>query len=235
MAESSVRTGFTAPAPIHKDRDRPIKLLWIVLGLRVGLFLAEVGVGLWVHSLSLLAVAGHMVVDILAIVIALIGAELSKRTPSENRLDTRRIDAWAALGNSLLLLGIAVFIGWSALQHNQGIEAEAGLPMMAIAALGFCIKGVNATLLYEESQHSLNVRGVFLHAITDAANSISLLLAAVAVFFLHWLWADAIASLFVTLLILVNAFALLKESLSILIASKRSSSLTGSYEDAKKD
>lgn len=234
MAESSVRTGFTAPAPVHKDREQPIKLLWIVLGLRVGLFLAEVGVGLWVHSLSLLAVAGHMVVDILAIAIALIGAELSKRTPPENRLDTRRIDAWAALGNSLLLLGIALFIGWSALQHNRGLEAEAGLPMMVIAALGFCIKGLNATLLHRESQHSLNIRGVFLHAIADAANSISLLLAAVAVFFLHWLWADAIASLSVTLLILVNAFALLKESLSILTASKSLSSSAASEEKPEK-
>ena len=234
MAESPVRTGFTAPAPIEKDREQPIKLLWIVLGLRVVLFLAEIGVGLWVHSLSLLAVAGHMVVDILAIAIALIGAELSQRTPSEDRLDTRRIDAWAALGNSLLLLGIAIFIGWSALQHSQGLEAEAGLPMMMVAALGFCIKGLNATLLYGESQHSLNIRGAFLHAIADAANSISLLLAAGAVFFLHWLWADAMASLFITLLILVNAFALLKESLIILTASKHSSSLPGSDEDPKK-
>lgn len=233
MAKSSARVGFTAPT--HKDREQPIKLLWIVLGLRVVLFLAEVGVGLWVHSLSVLAVAGHMVVDILAITIALVGAELSKRTPSENRLDTRRIDAWAALGNSLLLIGIAIFISWSALQHNQGLEAEAGLPMMAIAALGLFIKGLNATLLYEESQNSLNIRGVFLHAIADAANSISLLLAAIAVFFLHWLWADVIASLLVTFIILVNAFALLRESLSILTASKRSSSLAGSDENPKKD
>lgn len=235
MAESSVRTVFTAPAPIEKDREQPIKLLWIVLGLRVVLFLAEVGVGLWVHSLSLLAVAGHMVVDILAIAIALIGAELSKRSPSENRLDTCRIDAWAALGNSFLLVGIAIFISWSALQHNQGLEAEAGLPMMAIAALGLFIKGLNATLLYEESQHSLNIRGVFLHAIADATNSISLLLAAVAVFFLHWLWADAIASLLVTLIILVNAFALLRESLSILTASKSVSSPAASGKTQKKD
>jgi cobalt-zinc-cadmium efflux system protein len=235
MAKSSVRAVFTAPAPIEKNREQPIKLLWIVLGLRVVLFLAEVGVGLWVHSLSLLAVAGHMVVDILAIVIALVGAELSKRSPSENRLDTRRIDAWAALGNSFLLIGIAIFISWSALQHNQGLEAEAGLPMMAIAALGLFIKGLNATLLYEESQNSLNIRGVFLHAITDAANSISLLLAAVAVFFLHWLWADVIASLLVTLIILVNAFALLRESLSILTASKSVSSQAASGKTQKKD
>lgn len=221
MTESPVHAGFTASASIYgasicEDREQPIKLLWIVLGLRVGLFCTEAGVGFWVHSLSLLAVAGHMVVDVLAIMIALVGAKLANRASPENRFNTRLIDAWAALGNSLLLLGIAIFIGWSALQPNQGLTTEAGLPMMVIAALGFCVKGVNATLLYKESQHSLNIRGVFLHAIADAANSISLLLAAIAVFFLHWLWADAIASLFVMFIIIVNALSLLWESLTIL-------------------
>ena len=213
MAESLSRGEAALPDSHHENSRSSLKLLWIVLGLRVGLFLAEVGVGLWIHSLSLLAVAGHMMVDVLAIAIALVSVGLAERTSD------KRIEAWAALGNGVLLLGVAVFICWGALQQtNTGLEAEAGLPMMAIAALGFLVKATNATLLYGESQHSLNIRGVFLHAISDAANSISLLLAAVAIFFLQWLWADVAASLLVTLLILVNAIALIWESTSVLIA-----------------
>ena len=213
MAESLSRGEAALSDSHHKSSQSSLKLLWIVLGLRVGLFLAEVGIGLWIHSLSLLAVAGHMMVDVLAIAIALASVGLAERTSD------KRIEAWAALGNGVLLLGVAVFICWGALQQtNTGLEAEAGLPMMAIAVLGFLVKTTNATLLYGESQHSLNIRGVFLHAISDAANSISLLLAAVAIFFLQWLWADVAASLLVTLLILVNAIALIWESTSILIA-----------------
>ena len=213
MVESLFRSEAALPDSHSESSHRSLKLLWIVLGLRVGLFLAEVGIGLWIHSLSLLAVAGHMMVDVLAIAIALVSVGLAERTSD------KRIEAWAALGNGFLLLGVAVFICWGALQQtNTGLEAEAGLPMMAIAVLGFLVKATNATLLYGESQHSLNIRGVFLHAISDAANSVSLLLAAVAIFFLHWLWADVAASLLVTLLILVNAIALIWESTSVLIA-----------------
>ncbi|MDY6783365.1 MAG: cation transporter [Cyanobacteriota bacterium] len=60
-------------------------------------------------------------------------------------------------------------------------------------------------MLYEESDRSLNVRGVFLHALADAVSSIGLLLAALAVFFLNWPRADAIASLWVALFILEHS------------------------------
>jgi len=58
-------------------RTQPIKLLWIVLGLRSSLFLAELVTGLWIHSLSLLAVSGHMLIDVLAIGVALMAAWLA--------------------------------------------------------------------------------------------------------------------------------------------------------------
>ena len=196
----------------NKSEETPIKLLWIVLGLRSGLFLIEAGVGLWVHSLSLLAVAGHMTVDLLAIAIAIVAAKLDARLSSEAEARPGRIEAWAALFNGLLLLGISAFIIWSAALRPQTPDASLGSSMLAVAALGFVVKVVSATLLYEESRHSLNIRGVFLHAIADAANSISLLLAALAILLFGWRWADMGASIFVTLLIVINALSLLWES-----------------------
>ena len=195
-----------------KREKAPIKLLWIVLGLRSGLFLIEAGVGLWVHSLSLLAVSGHMTVDLLAIAIAIVAAKLDARLSSEAEARSGRIEAWAALFNGLLLLGISAFIIWSAALQPQTPDASLGSSMLAVAALGFVVKVVSATLLYEESRHSLNIRGVFLHAIADAANSVSLLLAALAILLFGWRWADTVASIFVTLLIVINAFSLLWES-----------------------
>ncbi|MFQ4143941.1 cation diffusion facilitator family transporter [Chlorogloeopsis sp. ULAP02] len=199
-----------------ETREQPINLLWLVLGLRSGLFLAELIVGLWVHSLSLLAVAGHMAVDVFAIAIALVAAELTHRPSNKLNIDPVHLDAWAALMNSLLLLGIAVFIAWKAIYQIQEPQVSAGLPILMMAILELVVKGVNAALLYEESHHNLNIRGVFLHAIADAINSISLLFASLAVLLLNWLWADAIASIFVSLLIFINALSLLRESLKTL-------------------
>lgn len=217
-----------------ENRKQPIRLLWIVLGLRSGLFLMEASIGLRVHSLSLLAVAGHMTVDLLAIAVAIVGAELNDRSSLKTGHYSSRIEAGAALMNGLLLLGIAAFIIWSAVQSAQTPTIEAGLPMLVIAAVGFLVKGVSVTLLHVESKHSLNVRGVFLHAIADAANSISLLLAALAVIFLNWLWADTVASLFVALFVLANAFFLIQESLLLLRTDPDRNTLTTSAKDLEK-
>lgn len=197
-------------------KEQPIKLLWIVLGMRSGLFLAELIVGLWVHSLSLLAVAGHMMVDVLAIAVALVVAVLNRHLSNPVDPNPNHLEAWSALINSLLLLGIAAFVSWEAIKQFQNPQVSAGLPLLIMTVLGFVVKGINAALLYDESHHSLNIRGVFLHAIADAANSISLLFASLAVLLLNWFWADAIASIFVVLLILVNVLLLLKDSIKTL-------------------
>lgn len=184
--------------------------------MRSGLFLAELMVGLWVHSLSLLAVAGHMLVDVLAIAVALVVAALNHRSSDPIDSEPNRLEAWSALFNSLILLGIAGFIAWEAIPQFQHPQVNAGLPILMMAVLGFVVKGINAALLYDESHHSLNIRGVFLHAIADAVNSISLLFASLAMLLLNWFWADAIASLLVSLIICINAFSLFRESLNIL-------------------
>lgn len=199
----------------HGDRKtHSLKLLSIVLSLRSGLFLTELIGGLWVHSLSLLAVSGHMLVDIIAIAVAIFASWLAESSfKSETSLLPQQIEARAAFVNSLILIGMAVVIGWGVLQNYQTPAPFAGLPMLAIAVLGLAVKGINASLLYEQSRHNLNVRGVFFHAIADVGASFSLLVAALTFFYLNWLWADTAASLLVVVFMLVSAVSLLKDSL----------------------
>lgn len=198
-------------------RTQPLGLLGIVLCLRSGLFLAEFITGLRINSLSLIALSGHLFVDLSAIAIAIAAAWLVKHsTPSKLPLSSQQIEAIAALVNSLILFAVAASILWGITHNFQTSASEAGLPMLAIAALGLVVKGINASLLYEESHHNLNVRGVFFHAIADGASSFGLLIAALAVFYFHWLWADTAASLLVVILMLVSAFSLLKDSLQTL-------------------
>ena len=116
----------------------------------------------------------------------------------------------------LKLLAVAASILWGILHNFQTAASEAGIPMLVMAALGLAVKGINASLLYEESHHNLNVRGLFFHAIADGASSFGLLIAALAIFYLNWLWADTVASLLVVIFMLVSAFLLLNDSLQIL-------------------
>ncbi len=198
----------------EEHRTQPLGLLGIVLCLRSGLFLAEFIAGLRVHSLSLIALSGHLFVDLSAIAIAITAAWLVEHsTRSKLLLNPQQIEAVAALINSLILLAVAVTILWGITHNFSTSTPEAGLPMLAIAALGLAVKGINASLLYEESHHNLNVRGVFFHAIADVGASFSLLVAALTVFYLNWLWADTAASLLVVVFMLISAFSLLKDSL----------------------
>lgn len=197
-----------------KSKTQPLKLLWIVLCLRSGLFLAEFITGFQVHSLSLIALSGHLFVDLSAIAIAIAAAWLVEHSNrSKLPLKPPQIEAVAASINSLIILAVATSILWGIIHDFSTSTSEAGLPMLVIAALGLIVKGINANLLYEESHHSLNVRGVFLHAIADGASSFGLLIAALAIFYFHWLWADTAASCLVVILMVISAFSLFKDSL----------------------
>ena len=200
-----------------ETKTQPLKLLWIVLYLRGGLFLAELITGLKIHSLSLIALSGHLFVDLSAIAIAIAATWLVDRsTLTKLPLKSWQIEALAALLNSLILLVVAGAIVWEILHNVRALEAEASLSMLAIAGLGLLVKGINAGLLYEQSHYNLNVRGVFFHAIADGASSFGLLIAALAIFYLNWFWIDTVASLLVLILMLLGAFSLIKDSMKTL-------------------
>ncbi|WP_052056043.1 cation diffusion facilitator family transporter [Myxosarcina sp. GI1] len=204
--------------PLEESKTQPLKLLWIVLCLRSGLFLAELITGLRVHSLSLIALSGHLFIDLMAIAIAIAAAWLVEHSsPRKLPIKPEQIEAIAALLNGLILLVVAGAVVWGILHNVRASASEAGLPMLAIAALGLLVKGINASLLYEESHHNLNVRGVFFHAIADGGSSFGLLVAALAIFYLNWLWADTAASLLVVIFMLISAISLLRDSCSLLV------------------
>lgn len=202
-----------------ESKTQPLELLWIVLCLRSGLFLAEFITGFRVHSLSLIALSGHLFVDLSAIAIAIVAAWLVDYSPQTKlALNPPQIEAIAALMNGLILLAVAGSILWGIIHNFQASASETSLPMLAIAALGLAVKGINASLLYEESHHNLNVRGVFFHAIADGASFFGLLIAALAIFYLNWVWADTAASFLVVIFMLVSAFSLLRDSCSLLVS-----------------
>ncbi|MBW4623837.1 MAG: cation transporter [Cyanosarcina radialis HA8281-LM2] len=84
--------------------------------------------------------------------------------------------------------------------------------MLIVAALSVAINTAIVHLLREHHRHNLNLHGVFLHGVADAASSIGMILAALAVYFFNWLWADAIAGLLIAALIGTSAFYLFADS-----------------------
>ena len=89
--------------------------------------------------------------------------------------------------------------------------------MLVVAGLVLGVNSFNISLLHSDSYYDLNLRGVLLHIISDAASSLGIILAALAVYFLDWLWADVAASLLVACLLSLSALPLVWDSLRILM------------------
>jgi cobalt-zinc-cadmium efflux system protein len=186
-------------------------------------------VELWVsvrsHSLSLLADAGHMVADVLAIALALLAASLSARL---DHAAGERLNAIAALINGGLLLLVGSWLGWEAITalREQIWPVAASLapqilsrPVAITAAVGLAVNGLNAYLIHAHADDNLNLRAAFLHMLADAASCLGVLVGALLIDRLGWIWADGAVSLAIALLILINAVPLMRQSWATLKAA----------------
>jgi cobalt-zinc-cadmium efflux system protein len=197
---------------------KKVQLLWIAISLVSSLFIAEFLTSLFSHSLSLLADAGHLLTDVMALVISLVAAKLAEKPASGNAtFGHRRVEIVAALANSLVLLLIASFIAKEALFRFNNPEPILGLPMFIVAGISLLINAINLLLLHNYSRHDLNIRGAFLHVVADTISSFGIIIAAVVVYFCNWTWVDAAVSLAIACSISLSALPLIKASLNVLM------------------
>ncbi|NEO25902.1 MAG: cation transporter [Kamptonema sp. SIO4C4] len=166
-------------------------------------------VGEWSHSLALQADSGHLFLDGGAIALALLAMSVSRHP----RLRQHPVEIWAAIANGVSLFCMGGLIAWEALRHLVHPPSEiVSFPMLITAIFALGVNGVNITLLHRDSQADMNLRGVFLHAVTDALSSLGVIVAAIAVSLWHWQWVDAAISFGVAVLMGISAVRLLLQS-----------------------
>lgn len=189
-----------------KQRQLTIALLLI------GAFaVAELVVGFMSHSLALVAESGHMASDSLALGLALLATWITRSLGT--RSSNSQLETGAALINSIALVLLAFWIGWEAIEHLQTPPTHIdSVPMLFTACLGAAVNGMNVALLHRGSDHDLNLKAAFLHVLADTVSSIGVVIAAISIATLNWLWADGAISLLVAGLIFASAVPLVIES-----------------------
>ena len=190
----------------------------ITLALTASYMLAEV-IGGWLSgSLALMADAGHMLSDTTALSMSLVAMWLARRPPTaRHTYGYARSEILAALLNGATLIAIAIFIAveaWGRLATPPAVKGELA---MAIAAGGLLINLVALRILSRSKNESLNLRGAWLHVASDALGSVGALLSGAAIWAFGWRWADPLASLLIALLIAHAAYALLKDTVEVLM------------------
>ncbi len=184
-----------------------------------GLFmLVEVVGGVLSGSLALLADAGHMLTDTIALALAWTAFHASdKPADSKRSYGYHRFQILAAFVNGLSLLMITGWIFVEAVQRLYSPTHVIGTQMMVVAACGLVVNVVVFLILSGGSRENLNIRGALLHVAGDLLGSIATVVAAAVIIWKGWMPIDPLLSFFVALLILRSAWSLLKRSAHILL------------------
>lgn len=194
--------------------------LTLVLGLTAVFMVVELVGGLISNSLALIADAAHMLTDVGALGLSLFVLWFSRRPASpEKTYGYLRLEILAALINGVTLVVIALAIFWQAYQRVLNPEPVEGRLMLGVSAAGFIVNLIAARLLHSSADHSLNLRGAYLHVIGDLIGSAGAILAALLIITTGMLIADPIISVLVGLLILYSSWKLVRESVDVLLES----------------
>ncbi|WP_173931193.1 cation diffusion facilitator family transporter [Chelativorans sp. Marseille-P2723] len=169
-------------------------------------------------SLALLADAGHMLTDAIALGLAYAAFRLGRRGADAQRtFGYGRFEVIAGLVNALTLFGIVGFILYEAVTRFQDPGPILAGPMFIIAAAGMLVNLFVLRILTRGDAEHINVRGAILHVMGDLLGSVGAILAAVVIWYTGWTPIDPILSLLVSLLILRSAWSLMKQTLHILL------------------
>ena len=187
--------------------------------LNLGFVVVETIYGFAANSMALLADAGHNLSDVLGLVVAFGGALLVKRRPSPRfTYGLKKSSILAALINALLLLVAVGGIIAEAIRRLVEPEPSNGSTVMAVAAVGIIVNGVTAWLFARGRHGDINIRGAFLHMVSDAAVSAAVVIAGFLMLRTGLMWIDPLISLVVAGVILWGTWGLLAEATSMTLA-----------------
>jgi len=198
--------------------DADIRFVIASLALLSVFLIIEIVAAILSSSLALLADAGHMLIDVAALATSAWALRLAKR-PAQGRwtYGLRRAEILSAAANGVTLVAVALLIGVEAVQRLVSPHHVTGGLVFVVAILGVSINGLAAWILSKANQRSLNIRSAFLHVLTDLFAFIGTAIAGLVIVFTGWERADALASLFVVLLMIRTSWGLLRDAGKILL------------------
>jgi cobalt-zinc-cadmium efflux system protein len=196
----------------------------IAAAILTGFFVVELTTALLINSIALLADAGHMLTDLVALFMGVTAVVLARRGSASpaRTYGWHRAEVFTAVGNAVLLLGVSVFILYEAVDRLGHAPEVPGVPMIVVAVAGLIANAVVVLLLRSSSKDSLAVKGAYMEVVADTVGSIGVLIAGIVTVTTHWPYADVVVAVFVALWVLPRAISLARAALRILSESSPS-------------
>lgn len=203
----------------HAHSEAPTSFSAIFIAgavLNAGFIAIEVAYGIFAHSVSLLADAGHNLGDVLGLFVAWGGLHLARRRPSARfTYGLRSSSILAALFNAIALLITVGIIAVESVRRLYEPEPVAGLTVMIVAAVGMVINGATALMFSRSRKTDINMQGVFLHMLGDAVISLGVLVGGGVVLLTGWSWFDPAVGLLVAVFLVLSTWRLLTQSVAM--------------------
>jgi cobalt-zinc-cadmium efflux system protein len=210
--------------------------LVIVLLLTSVYFVVQIIIGLVIGSLALISDAGHMLIDVCGLVMALLAISFSQKAATPKRTyGFYRAEILTSLLNSLFLILLSFYILYEAYHRIISPSEIGGYPIILVASIGLGINLVGIILLrpytkFNESNASnrdkegilgeeknLNIHGAYLEIFADTIGSIGVIIAGVIIVLTKFYQVDALISICIAIFILPRTWSLLRKSIHILI------------------
>ena len=196
----------------------------IAAAVLAAFFVLELTTALLINSIALLADAGHMLTDLVAMFMGLTAVLLARHGPASaaRTYGWHRAEVFTAVANAVLLLGVAAFILFEAVQRLGHAPEVPGVPMIVVALAGLAANAVVVLLLRSQSKESLAIKGAYMEVVADTVGSIGVLIAGIVTVTTHWPYADVVVAVLVALWVLPRAVSLARSALRILSESSPS-------------
>ena len=201
----------------HSANKKTLTISLIIITVYMAV---EVIGGLLTNSLALLADAGHMLSDAVSLFIALMAFKFSSKVADYGKTyGYKRFEILAAVINGATLILISGYIIYEAIERFQNPPEIQSSGMLIVAFIGLLVNVLVAWIMMRgaDVKENLNMRGAYLHVISDMLGSVGAIIAALLIMFFGWGWADPLASVIVSILVLRSGYLVTKSSVHVLM------------------
>ncbi len=214
MADDPLSAQNSAETEVHRKIE---KSLGISIALNAIIFVVELIGGVLTNSLALISDSLHNFSDFLALILSYIASRVVRwKSNSEKSYGYIRVEIFVAFINAMGLVLIGLYVIYEGILRFAHPEPVAGGWMLIIAAVGFVVNTAATLLLKTHAHHDLNMKSAYLHLLTDAVESLAVVVVAGIIAWKDWRILDPVVSIAIGLFIIKSAWSIVSETVHIL-------------------
>jgi cobalt-zinc-cadmium efflux system protein len=200
-------------------RQTTTRLSWS-LAITLAFVIFEAAAGYLANSLALMTDATHNLTDVIALGLSWFAIRLTiQPANAQKTYGYHRAGILVALLNSTTLILISLGIFYEAYKRFVSpTEVQSGI-LIVVGLIAVVVNLVTALLVHRGSESDLNLRSAFVHLMGDVVSTIGAVIAGILIYFTGANWLDPFVSVLIGLLILYNAWGILRDAVDILLES----------------